>query len=118
MSEPPKIDAYEMGRIEIDGCTYTSDVLILPDGVKADWWREEAHALKPGDLTAVLEAAPRFLVVGQGARGRLHVTDEAGAYLKGAEIEVIGHSTAEAVTVYNERRRRGEVVAAALHLTC
>ena len=49
----PRIDTYVFGRIEIDGCTYTSDVIILPTGVRDNWWRDEGHKLKPGDLKQV-----------------------------------------------------------------
>ena len=118
MSTPPNIDSYRFGHIEIDGQTYTSDVIILPAGVMSNWWREEGHALNPGDLSQVMEAAPKVLVVGQGAQGAMRVTDQALTYLKQAGIETICLPTAQAVEAYNERCRRGELVAAALHLTC
>jgi len=112
------IGAYSFGRIEINGQTYTSDVIILPTGVRSNWWRDEGHALKPGDLADVLEASPAVLVVGQGAHGCMKVLDETLAYLNQAGIEVVCMPTAKAVEAYNERLRRGDNVAAALHLTC
>jgi hypothetical protein len=118
MTRPPKIDAYDFGRIEIDGQTYTSDVVILPAGVQSGWWREEGHVLKPGDVCAVLEAAPEVLVIGQGASGCMCVADETLACLKQSGIEAICALTGRAVHIYNERRERGAGVAAALHLTC
>lgn len=33
------IEDYEFGRITIDGATYTSDVIIRPEGVDDSWWR-------------------------------------------------------------------------------
>ncbi len=114
----PHIDAYRFGNIEIDGCKYTSDVIILPMGVKDRWWREQGHNLIPDDLTDVMEASPDVLVIGQGANGYMQVSGEASATLAGARIEAICLRTDEAVGAYNERSERGEKVAAALHLTC
>lgn len=117
-SDPPRLGTYSFGRIEIDDQPYDSDVIVLPGGVKDNWWREQGHTLKPGDLSVVLDAAPEVLVIGQGAQGRMKVTDEALASLYRAGIEVVCLPTAQAVEVYNERCRLGDVVAAALHLTC
>ena len=117
-SGPPGISSYSFGRIEIEGRTYTSDVIILPSGVRSNWWRDEGHTLEPGDLTAVLEASPEVLVIGQGTHGVMRVTDETLACLKQAGIEAVCAPTPRAVEVYNEHRRQGEIVAAALHLTC
>jgi len=114
----PGINNYRFGRIEINGLAYTSDVIILPDGIKTPWWRDEGHTLKPGDLLDVLAAQPEVLVIGQGAQGLMKVTCEARACLEGAGIEVVCATTARAVELYNERCRRGRKVAAALHLTC
>ena len=114
----PHIDAYRFGSIEIDGCKYTSDVIILLTGVKGNWWREQGHNLKPADLTEVIEASPDVLVIGQGVNGYMQVSGEALAALAEAGIEAVCLQTDEAVGAYNERSKRGEKVAAALHLTC
>ena len=118
MNRPPQIGSYAFGRIEIDGQPYTSDVIVLPTGVRPDWWRKQGHHLDPDDLSAVFEASPKVLVIGQGAHGIMQVAEETRAALKQAGIEAICVPTGRAVDVYNERRDRGEAVAAALHLTC
>ena len=118
MAGQPRIDSYEFGRIQIDGQTYTSDVIILPTGVRDNWWRDEGHTLKPADLSPVLEASPEVLVVGQGAHGMMRVSNESLSCLQTAGIEVVCGPTKRAAEIYNERVRRGEPVAAALHLTC
>lgn len=118
MAGQPKIGSYAFGRIEIDGQTYTSDVIILPSGVRSNWWRDEGHALKPTDLSTVLEASPKVLVVGQGAYGYMNVADETLTCLQKAGIEAVCLPTARAVEVYNQRCRQGDLTAAALHLTC
>ena len=113
----PTIDSYRFGRVEIDGQVYTKDVIILPDRVIPNWWRREGHALVPADLEAVLEAAPATLIVGQGAFGRMRVTDETRALLAERGIELLAAPTREACKIYGDMRERGNV-AAALHLTC
>lgn len=118
MAGQPRIDSYEFGRVQIDGQTYTSDVIILPTGVRGDWWRQEGHTLQPSDLSTVLEASPSTLVVGQGAHGMMKVTEVTLAWLQQSAIEAVCAPTARAVEIYNERRDQGEAVAAALHLTC
>lgn len=118
MTGQPRIGSYEFGRIEVDDRTYTSDVIILPTGVKSNWWREQGHTLRPSDLSAVLEAAPRVLVVGCGAYGCMSVPDETLACLKRSGIEAVCAPTGRAVEIYNERCQQGGSVAAALHLTC
>ena len=114
---PPTITSYRFGRIEIDGQVYTKDVIIMPDKVIANWWRGEGHALRPSDLESVLEAAPATLIVGQGAFGRMQITDETRLVLEEAGIELLAAPTKEACERYGELRERGNV-AAALHLTC
>lgn len=114
----PRIDSYKFGYIVIDGRAYTSDVIILPTGIKPNWWREDGHLLKPVDLGSVLEAKPKYLIIGQGAYARMQVSWEVLACLKEAGIKPICLPTAKAVGAYNERAERGENVAAALHLTC
>ena len=113
----PKIEAYEFGRVVIDGETHTKDVVILPDRVIAGWWRMQGHALQTEDLKAVIEAAPEVLVVGTGAYGRMRVTPQAQAALEAAGIELVSENTEEACRRYNQLRGE-KPVAAALHLTC
>jgi hypothetical protein len=113
----PSIDSYRFGQIVIDGQSLSKDVIILPDGVIANWWREEGHALHASDLDEVLAAGPDLLVVGQGAYGRMRVTTEAQQALGQAGIEWVAQPTKQACDTYNQRRDQ-KSVAAALHLTC
>jgi hypothetical protein len=113
----PKIESYRFGQLVIDGQPYDRDVIILPDGVRGGWWRKEGHALQPADLEVVLEVQPDLLVVGQGANGRMRVTQETYQTLEAAGIELVVQPTAQACQSYN-RLCEQRVVAAALHLTC
>jgi hypothetical protein len=66
-----RIDHYEFGRIVVDGCQETRDLIILPDRVVRNWWRQQGHALVVDDLREVLDELPSHLVVGTGADGRM-----------------------------------------------
>jgi hypothetical protein len=50
-----RIDHYEFGRIVIDGRQETNDLIILPDRVVRNWWRQNGHALVLDDLVEVLD---------------------------------------------------------------
>jgi len=111
------IESYGFGTITIDGTGYRSDVILFPQRVVADWWRESGHRLVLKDLQEVLSYAPRVLIVGQGKFGRMTVDKEVEAEARRRGIELFVAPTDRAVEEYN--RRSGEIkVVAALHLTC
>ena len=115
----PHIDSYRFGHIVVDGRAYSKDLIILATKIIADWWRKEGHALLPEDLKKVLAARPDLLVVGQGAQGRMSVTEETRQSLELAGIDLVSEPTERACETYNAlSERKGKVVAAALHLTC
>jgi len=113
----PHIDSYKFGNIVIDGQLHTKDVILLPDRVIGNWWRQEGHVLHISDLETVIAAKPQVLVIGQGAYSRMRVTYEVEESITKMGIEVISLPTNKACLEYN-RRFKSEKVAAALHLTC
>ena len=113
----PHIDSYRFGHLVADGRAYSKDVIILPDKIIANWWRKEGHALLPDELGEVLAARPDLLVVGQGAQGRMRISEEARQSLEQAGIDLIAEPTERACETYNAQYEK-KVVAAALHLTC
>ena len=111
------IESYEFGRIVVRGKRYATDVIIYPDHVEDNWWREEGHSLSPVDLWAVVQAKPEVLVVGTGRSGLMRVLPETEKYLRGQGIRLIAECTTEAVRIYNQLCQSTRVIAA-LHLTC
>ncbi len=111
------IESYEFGRIVIKGKRYTTDVIVYPDHVDDNWWREEGHSLSPVDLWAVVQAKPEVLVVGTGRSGLMRVLPETEKCLREQGIRLIAERTTEAVRIYNQLCQSTRVVAA-LHLTC
>ena len=113
------IDSYTFGRITIDGKTYTSDLILLPEGrLQEEWWRRRGHELHPQDLQEILQARPQILIVGTGYYGAMRITPEAKQTLTKAGIQLIAHKTEKACQTYNKLAAEGKRVAAALHLTC
>lgn len=114
------IDRYCFGSITIDGVTYDSDVLALPDGACVGWQREAGHEVSPADLWELdcHPPLPAILVIGVGSAGCLQVSPEARAWLHERGIELREANTGEAATLYSALAGRGVRVAAALHLTC
>jgi hypothetical protein len=113
----PLIDSYHFGNIVINGISYSKDVILLPDRVISNWWRNEGHLLSISDLTDVLAAKPQALIVGQGAFCRMQLAEELEAVLRIEGIELIVLPTSEACQEYNRLSQDGKC-AAALHLTC
>ncbi|MCK4456028.1 MAG: hypothetical protein KAU99_06745 [Thermoplasmata archaeon] len=111
------IDSYEFGRIVIRGKEYGNDVIVDEEGVEADWWRKEGHALQVEDLDAILRKHPGTLIVGTGYSGMLKVEPEVVRMLESSGIELIAKRTREACEEFNKRAGSKGVVAA-LHLTC
>jgi hypothetical protein len=113
----PQIEEYSFGQITIDGREYDKDLIVLPDRVISNWWRERGHTLGINDLGAVLLEKPEVLVVGQGAFRRMNVPADVVRKLEETGIEVIAQPTQEAIETYNTIKNKRKT-AAALHLTC
>jgi hypothetical protein len=113
-----EIEAYKFGYIRIDGVEYDRDVIIFPDRVSPEWWREEGHSLSLSDLTEVLEYEPDVLVIGTGAHGVMKVPQTVAEELEAQGIEVRVAKTAAAVEEFNAFIAAGRRAVAALHLTC
>jgi len=112
------IDSYDFGQIIINGRRYTSDVIVFPDRVKADWWRKEGHQLCVEDIEEALKEKLDVLVVGTGYSGLVKVLPETERYVRSMGVELIVQRTGEAYKTFNRLVQSGKRVAAALHLTC
>ena len=111
------IESYSFGRIVVDGKSYTSDLIVLPDRVVEHWRRKSGHRLVPEDLEPLLEGLAGTLVVGTGSSGLMRVPVETLEYLESAGFEVIVQRTGEACETYNRLAEQDPAIAA-LHLTC
>jgi hypothetical protein len=112
------IRSYRFGRIDVGGRSYTSDVIITPEGGVDTWWRNVGHSLAVEDLAPILAAKPDILVIGTGYLGRMIVSEGARHYLEAHGIAVREARTRQAVADFNRLQAQRARVAAALHLTC
>lgn len=111
------IDSYDFGEVMIDGKRYTSDLIICPDGIKAQWFRREGHRLCTDDLGDVLDKKPDVIVVGTGNPGLMRVLPETEKLIESKGIKLIVQPTREACRTYNQLTSSQKVIAL-LHLTC
>jgi hypothetical protein len=111
-----RIDHYEFGRIVVDGREETRDLIILPNRVVWNWWRQEGHALVVDDLREVLDELPSQLVVGTGANGRMRPDPDTIQQLQERGVTVEALPTSQAVRRFAELNPAS--TAATLHLTC
>ena len=115
--ELPPIDSYSSGSITVGGKAYDADLIILPDRIFPNWWRQQGHSLAVGDLELVFHTRPDILIVGTGADALMDVPTQTRTAIERAGIQLVVQPTAKAVETYN-RLRADKRLAAALHLTC
>jgi len=113
-----QISSYRFGKIEIDGQTCTSDVIVTPERVISTWWRKEGHSLAVPDLAEIMAAQPEVLVVGTGYYGRMDVPEATRRYLQTHGVQLREARTGDAVNEFNRLQQEYARVVAALHLTC
>jgi hypothetical protein len=113
----PYIDSYQFGQIVIDRQVFTQDVIILPECIIPNWWRQSGHNLSVEDLKEVFDAKPEVLLIGQGAYSRMRVPPQTEQALQKAGIEVIAQTSQTVCKLYNELRLKKRA-ALVIHLTC
>jgi len=113
----PRVKSYAFGRMVVDGETHNNDLILLPNRVVDNWWRNHGHRLSADDLEAVFEAEPDVLVVGTGAQGVMDVPQETRQAITEAGIELKVAKTGDAWRTYNNLQDERET-AGAFHLTC
>ena len=111
------IETYRFGHIEVDGKSYSKDVIIYPGRVYCPWWREEGHELRIGDIKEALDEKPDLLVIGTGKSGIMKVPDTVKQQIEKRGIQLFAAPTDKSVDYYN-RHHISKKVIAALHLTC
>lgn len=113
-----KIESCTFGKVIIDGAAYTRDVIVFPDRIQKDWWRQEGHSLSVADLKTVFERKPACFIMGCGHSRVLKVPDATRQALAEAGIELIELDTKAACDELNQRFANNEDAACGLHLTC
>ena len=111
------INDFEFGRITINTKVFTSDIIIFPEKLAENWWREEGHKLQLNDIQDILEYYPEVFIIGTGTNSMMRVTDAVIQILNKRNIEYHILPTPRAVELHNQLSAKNRVVTA-LHLTC
>ena len=113
-----KIQRVAFGSLVLDGQTYTSDLIIYPDGrVRDGWHRDRGHRLTLEDISVLVEAGPELIVAGTGVNGRMRPATDLEERLAGEGIRLHASPNEAAAAFFNEQAR-GKRVGACFHLTC
>jgi len=112
-----KIDSYTFGKLLIDDVPYSKDLIILPDKIIPDWWRNTGHVFDVDDCREILSADIDMVVFGLGKFGLVKIAPELIEELEKKGIEYRSASTAKAVRLFNELFSTMKT-AGAFHLTC
>jgi hypothetical protein len=113
-----KIGAYRFGEVEIEGRRYAADLIVTPEHVLDNWWRDQGHSLAVADLGEIIAARPEVLVVGTGYYGRMAIPAQTRRYLEEHGVRLHEARTMDAVKEFNRLQRESVRAVAALHLTC
>jgi hypothetical protein len=112
------IEKNDFGSIQINGKTYTTDILIYPDGRVADHWlRKHGHRLSLADMETLLAAKPDVIVIGTGVYGRMLPETGLEKALQERGIELVLDATGEAISHFNRLQPKHKT-AGGFHLTC
>ena len=114
-----RIDQCTFGSMIIAGHTYTTDLMILPDGqIMDNWWRQAGHRFCMADIQPLVDAHPDIIVAGTGINGMVQVPEELVLALFRSGIELQAFKTLSAARSFNGLVRTGKRVAGCFHLTC
>jgi hypothetical protein len=112
------IESYSFGRMVIDGKTFSSDIMIYPDGhVRDSWWRKQGHRLSVDDISDLVDCGPQVIIAGTGAYGIMKPDPDLARLLSANGIELIAVPTETAVETYNKLCNEKKA-GACFHLTC
>ncbi len=113
------IEQYTTGsHMTVQGKKYFQDLKIIHGQVKGNWWRKQGHRLGSADISDILSAKPKVLVIGTGYAGNMDVPVSLRTAIEGLDIKVIAERTSEATETFNRLFAQGKNVAGAFHLTC
>ena len=112
------IEKYSFGRIIVDGATFTSDIIIFPDGrIHESWRRKSGHSLTADDIKELIANGSEVIIAGTGAAGMMKPESGLEAYLADKGVEFKALRTKKACHLFNELRKKRRT-GICLHLTC
>lgn len=113
-----RINSFKFGQIEINDKIYQNDIIIYPDKLVDNWWRDEGHRLHKKDLADLADYQLNLVIIGTGASGRMKVDIKLKQYFDEHGIDYYISTTNKAVQKHNRMLSSDKKVLTALHLTC
>jgi len=113
-----RINSFKFGQIEINDKIYQNDIIIYPDKLVDNWWRDEGHRLHKKDLADLADYQLNLVIIGTGASGRMKVDIKLKQYFDEHGIDYYISTTNKAVKKHNKLLSSDKKVLTALHLTC
>ncbi|MGB8952404.1 MAG: MTH938/NDUFAF3 family protein [Candidatus Aminicenantales bacterium] len=111
------IDAYDFGKMTVDGHVYNSDLIIYPRRIESPWWRKSGHTLHLADIPEILQEEPEVIIIGTGFFGLMREEKEVRRAAQDKKISLVVEKTREAVRSFNRIAPQKKTVGA-FHLTC
>lgn len=113
------IEAYNFGKMVIQGRSYTNDLVIFPDGkIRSPWWRKTGHKVLLSDIKELVGSKPDTIIIGKGRPGLMKPDPELEKKLKEFGIVLKVFPTKQAAAEYNNCIDTNQKVGACFHLTC
>jgi len=116
------INRYDFGYIEIDGESYSNDIIIYKGNIIKNWWRKRGHYLDINDIDTYIgkdwTMCTDTVVIGTGESGMMHISDDLIEFLRDNNIEVFIEKSLDACKLFNSLNKSSENVALFIHLTC
>jgi uncharacterized protein len=109
------VDAYEPGRVTINGIAHERSILVLPDRIVTDWDPQSVAELSAEQLRFVAELRPDVVLLGTGLE-QLFLPPALYAPILEQGIGMEMMDTASACRTYNILATEGRRVAAILML--
>ncbi len=115
------ITSYAFGKMTIGTRSFSSDLIIFPDGdIRDNWYRRKGHLLEMADLNTLVTEKPDLIITGTGTYGRMALAPDLEAELESLGIKIRAMATPEAVALYNKmiQDAAAQSISACFHLTC
>jgi hypothetical protein len=117
-----RIDSFNFGFIVVDEKQYSSDIVILPDGIVKERdpgkGRLGSHSISRREIEALAKVQPDVILIGTGVHGMARLARDAEYYLREPSLNLTLLPSTEIVRKYNQYVEDGERVAALIHVTC
>ena len=118
MGKSLRIESCSFGTLIINGKTYSTDLIIYPDGeVVTPWRRNRGHRLSHEDISRLVESSTEIIIAGTGVSGMVKPEKKLDKVLSTLGIQFFAEPNQKAIDIFNQWSSQKRV-GACFHLTC